>query len=173
MGCTTYWVHISPEWGPSGLLHIPSLDTVCYQDIHWCWQTSVLGSPWLVLLGTYSEHININNYTLYSAVINMLPIENIVPEDVLPPVYYPRQCLVCVYISCQVLVSDQWPPANGSTLPAGAIISGHNRVLAWDLDTGKCVRCWQCDMKIINIHHRCKDKELIHKWHQQYTTGKM
>ena len=49
VGCTTYWVHISPEWGPCALFHVPSLGTVNYQSFHWCWHKGVLGSLWLLL----------------------------------------------------------------------------------------------------------------------------
>ena len=38
-----------PEWRPCDLLHVLSLGTVNQQGIHWCWQTGVLGSLWLLL----------------------------------------------------------------------------------------------------------------------------
>ena len=49
VGCTTYWVHVSPDWGPYDLLHVLSLGTGNWQGIHWCWQTGILGSLWLLL----------------------------------------------------------------------------------------------------------------------------
>ena len=49
VGCTTYWVHVSSEWGPCDLLHVLRLGTVNQQAIHLCWQTGALASLWLLL----------------------------------------------------------------------------------------------------------------------------
>ena len=46
--CTTYRVHVSPEWGPCDLFHVLRIRAV-NQHIHRCWQTGVLGSLRLFL----------------------------------------------------------------------------------------------------------------------------
>ena len=45
IGCTKYWVQVSPEWGPCDLLHVLSLHTVNWPG----WQTGILGCLWLLL----------------------------------------------------------------------------------------------------------------------------
>ena len=63
VGCAIYRVHVSSEWGPCDLLNVLSLRTVTCQGIHWCWQTDLLGSLWLLLL--HDDVINRKHFPRY------------------------------------------------------------------------------------------------------------
>ena len=81
VGCTTCWVHVSPEWGPCDLLHVLSLVTVNWQGIYWCWRirqslTALAVSRNYVLvitiLNIFCRCVAVFNYPYFTAVINIL-----------------------------------------------------------------------------------------------------
>ena len=68
VGCTTYWVHVSPEWGSCDLLHVLNMGTINYQGIHRCWQ----------MVGRYytcTSNVNLWPYVLNSTVTDSRQFE--------------------------------------------------------------------------------------------------